>query len=146
MEEKKLVFEDVPWNYPLCFNDQCEKCGECMHYQVGLVAPADRQTGNAVYPSAWKDGNCRFFCEKKTVRYAWGFNSLYAHLSRGQASDIRSAIRAHLGNGMSSYYRYHHGERLLTPNQQKEILDIVARFSSKKDASFDHYVLSWDFT
>lgn len=146
MEEKKLVFEDAPWGYALCFNSQCEKSGRCLRYQVGLVAPANLEVGKAIYPSAWKNGDCRHFHEKRMVKLAWGFNNIYAHLTRGQASDIRSSIRAHLGSGMSAYYRYHHGERMLTPQQQKEILDIVARFNYKGDATFDHYVLTWDFT
>ena len=145
MEEKKLVFEDAPWNYPLCFNSDCKKCDLCMHYLLGQLAPEDCQSGSAVYPSAWKDGDCRCFREKKIVKFAWGFNNLYTGLTRGQASDIRSSLRAYLGSGMSAYYRYHHGERKLTPKQQQEILEIVKRFSSKEDATFDHYELAWDF-
>lgn len=145
MEEKKLVFEDAPWNYSLCFNSECKKCDLCLDYLIGPLVPEDYYTGNAVYPSAWKDGDCRCFREKKIVKFAWGFNNLYANQTRGQTSDIRSSIRAYIGNGMSAYYRYHHGERLLTPKQQQEILDIVKLFCSKENATFDHYVLAWDF-
>lgn len=145
-EEKKLVFEDAPWGYPLCFNNEYKRHNQCMHYLVGQVAPASLQRGSAIYPSAWKDGDCRFFSEKRLVRLAWGFDSLYHHLTRGQASDVRGSIRSYLGSGMSAYYRYHHGERLLSPKQQQDILDIMARFGYDKGAEFDHYVLSYDFT
>ena len=145
MEEKKLVYEDAPWNYPVCFNSECKKCDLCMHYLIGQLVPEDYHTGNAVYPSAWKGGDCLCFREKKVVRFAWGFSNLYTNLTRGQTSDIRSSIRTYLGSGMSAYYRYHHGERLLTPKQQQDILDIVKRFCSKEDATFDNYVLAWDF-
>ena len=146
MEEKKLTYKDAPWGYPLCFNNECSLRDRCMHYQVGLLAPADKLSGAAVYPAAWSEGNCRQFREKRMIRMAWGFDNLYKNLPRSVASQARTALRLHLGTGMSAYYRYHHGERMLTPQQQKEILDIVARFNYKGDATFDHYVLTWDFT
>lgn len=146
MDEKKLEFKDAPYGYALCFNHACALCGKCMHYQVGLLAPQDRLTGPAVYPTAWKDGACQCFREKKLVQYAWGFSQLYKGMTSGQTSDARGTLRAHLGSGMSAYYRYHHGERLLTPQLQEEIRDIIVRFGGSKDIRFDHYVTSWDFT
>lgn len=146
MEEKQLLFEDAPWEYPLCFNSECKLCDTCMHYQVGLLAPANRQSGHAIYPSAWKDGDCRFYREKRLVQYAWGFDGLYKGLTKGQATDIRSNLRVHLSSGMSTYYRYHHGQRLLTPQQQKEILEICDHFAPDNESKFDHYVTSYDFS
>lgn len=146
MEEKTLTFNDAPYGYSLCFNHDCALRERCMHYHIGTLAPADRLTGFAIYPSAWKDGTCKCFREKKLVQYAWGFNQLYHGMTRGQASDARGSIRAHCGSGMSAYYRYHYGERLLTPKLQQEIIDIIVRCGGSKDAKFDHYVTQYDFT
>ena len=146
MEEKKLEFKDAPYGYPLCFNNDCALHDKCMHYQIGQLAPADRHAGPAIYPSAWKDGTCRYYREKKLVQLAWGFNQLYHGMTGGQIHDARGTLRAHLGSGMSAYYRYHHGERLLSPKLQEEIRDIIVRFGGSKDVKFDHYVTSWDFT
>ena len=33
MEEKELKAEDIPWGYPLCFNNECADKDKCMHYQ-----------------------------------------------------------------------------------------------------------------
>jgi hypothetical protein len=48
------------------------------------------------------------------------------------------------GNG--PYYRYHHGEHMLTPHQQEDIMNILARFGSTNGLVFDHYVTGFDFT
>ena len=146
MEEKTLEFKDAPYDYPLCFNHDCALHEKCMHYQVGLLAPANRLKGPAVYPSAWKGSTCKMFREKKLVQYAWGFSQLFKDLTKGQTYDARGTLRAHLGRGMSAYYRYHYGERMLSPKQQEEIIDKLERCGVSKDAKFDHYVTFWDFT
>ena len=43
------------------------------------------------------------------------------------------------------YYRAHHGELMLSPKQQDEIMKIIAKFGSTEGISFDHYVTDWDF-
>ena len=51
-----------------------------------------------------------------------------------------------MGSGQSAYYRVHHGERMLSPRKQRDILDIVAQFGSIEGISFDHYVTDFDFS
>ena len=72
MEEKELKAKDIPWEYALCFNSECENKDKCMHYQARLLMPEDRYYGPAVYPTAWENGECRCFREKKLVKKAWG--------------------------------------------------------------------------
>jgi hypothetical protein len=68
MEEKVLTAKDIPWRYPLCFNNECADKDRCMHYQAWLLTPKDKFSGAAVYPTAWEDGQCRCFQEKKLVK------------------------------------------------------------------------------
>ena len=42
-------------------------------------------------------------------------------------------------------YRVHHGENMLSPQKQEEILKVVAMFGSIEGIGFDHYVTDWDF-
>ena len=130
MEEKKLTYKYAPWGYPLCFNNECSLHDRCMHYQVGLLAPADKLSGATVYPSAWKDGECKCFREKKIIQMAWGFSHLYDHLSRHRTSEARSHLRGYLGTGASAYYRYHHGE-LVGKDAVRPADDEVARVPGK---------------
>ena len=59
MEEKKLTYNDIPTGYPLCFNNNCQLRDKCMHYQACLLRPDGRTSGPAIYPDAWKDGECQ---------------------------------------------------------------------------------------
>lgn len=146
MEERKLSFQDVPSGYQLCFNSKCPKADECLRYQSGMLAPDTMTQGAAIYPAACKNGACQYFRTCKPVQMAYGFNNLYRHLPSPLASMARIRIRAFLSSGMSTYYRYHHGERLMSPRLQQQILDIMAGYGSTEGLSFDHYVTTYDFT
>lgn len=146
MEGKKLIYEDVPKGYPLCFNVECAKKACCMHYQAQLTMPNDRFTGLAVYPTAWQDGDCKRFREKRLVQKAWGFTHLYDNVPRHQQSDARHCVSSYFSGGWGPYYRYHHGEKQLSPSQQHDILAILASYGSTDGIRFDHYVEDWDFS
>ena len=120
MEDKILKESDIPMGYELCFNGGCADKDTCMHYQAMLLTSADRYKGNAVFPTAWQDGKCRCYHEKKLVKKAWGFTNLYNNVP-------------------------HHGEILLSPKQQEEILQIVSQFGPLDGIKFDGYKTDWDF-
>lgn len=145
MKEKILTYKDVPMSYPLCFNDECAKKASCMHYQARLLLPKDRHHGEAVYPTAWQDGECPFFREKRLVQKAWGFTKLYHNVPQKDKADARQCVRSFFSRGCGPYYRYHHGENKLYPEQQEEIMKIIAKFGSTDGIRFDHYVTDWDF-
>lgn len=146
MEERELSFDDVPRGYQLCFNSACSLCEQCMHYHVGQLVPDHWLGGPAVYPSAWAGGTCVKFRQKGLVQMAWGFSKLYKHVPSHQVSLARNEVYDYLGGYTAAYYRYHHGERLLSPVQQQAILDILARYGSTEGLRFDHYSTSYDFT
>ena len=145
MEEKTLTYKDVPMGYPLCFNDECAKKASCMHYQARLLLPEDRHHGPAVYPTAWQSGDCKYFREKRIVRKAWGFNHLYDNVPKQDEAKARRSVRMFFSGGCGPYYRYHHGENMLSPEQQEAIMKIIAQFGSTDGIRFDHYVEAWDF-
>ena len=101
--------------------------------------------GSAVYPTAWEDGKCRCFREKKLVKKAWGFTKLYDNVPHWQRAEARQCVHALFGGGNGPYYRVHHGQNLLSPQKQEEILKVVAMFGSIEGIGFDHYVTDWDF-
>ncbi len=145
MEERELKAEDIPMGYPLCFNSDCADKDKCMHYQARLLMPKDRYSGSAVYPTAWEDGKCRCFREKKLVKKAWGFTKLYDNVPHWQRAEARQCVHALFGGGNGPYYRVHHGENLLSPQKQEAILAVLAKFGSIEGIGFDHYVTDWDF-
>ncbi len=140
-----MTYQDVPTRYPLCFNAQCANRASCMHYQAGLLLPESCHHGPAVYPTAWKDGECRYFKEKRLVQKAWGFTHIYDNLPRKDKTAARLCIRSYFSTGCGPYYRYHHGDMLLTPKQQDDVMMIIAKYGSTDGIRFDHYVEAWDF-
>ena len=127
MDKKELKAKDIPGGYALCFNSVCGKKDMCMHYQAQLLMPKNRCTGQAVYPTAWQDGECRCFCEKR------------------DRAEARECVHSYFGRGNGPYYRVHHGENKLSPTQQADILNIVAKFAPIDGIKFDHYEMGWNF-
>ena len=115
MEEKELKAKDIPWGYALCFNDACGLKDKCMHYQARLLKAEGRYSGQAVYPTAWQDGECRCFREKKLVKKAWGFSQLYKNVPHYQRAEARHCVRSYFSSGNGPYYRFYHGENKLSP-------------------------------
>ena len=145
MEQEELNYKDIPMGYPLCFNSECTKKDSCMHYQARLLLPEGRHYGPAIYPTAWQDGNCNYFREKRLVQRAWGFRKLYDNVPKWQKAEARACVRSYFSGGCGPYYRVHNGENTISPKQQEEIMKIIAQFGSTEGIKFDHYITDWDF-
>ena len=87
--EKRLDYNKIPWGYELTFNESCPLRERCLHYQAYQLKPAELLGGAAVYPDAWKSGECASFREAKLVQKAWGFSQLYKNVPRHQRSEAR---------------------------------------------------------
>ena len=108
--DKELKFENIPYGYSVCFNGDCALRETCMHYLAGQLQPANRYSGHAIYPMAWKSGTCQSYREKKLVKKAWGFSQLYKNVPYYQRAEARQCVRSYFSSGNGPYYRYHHGE------------------------------------
>ncbi|MBR1732263.1 MAG: hypothetical protein IJ729_00770, partial [Alloprevotella sp.] len=83
---------------------------------------------------------------RRVVRTAWGFRSLFRDVLARHAPSLRSSLMGLLGSE-STYYRYHRGERRLTPEQQQEVARIFRRYGYGDAAvTFDHYREEIDFS
>jgi hypothetical protein len=87
-----------------------------------------------------------FFREFGIQQMAWGFSNLYVNVPPHLRGTARKKVQACLGGGCSTYYRFHQGERLLSPKMQQNVLDTIARYGSTEGIRFDHYVTEYDFT
>ena len=144
-EMRDFSAKDIPKGYPLCFNDECAEKGRCMHYQARLLLPEGCHYGSAVFPTAWQDGACKCFREKRLVQKAWGFSKLYDNIPQWKKAEARHCVRSYFSGGNGPYYRVHHGENMISPKQQEDIMKIIAMFGSTEGITFDHYVTVWDF-
>lgn len=145
MTEKELKYENLPYGFQVCFNSDCKLRETCMHYQAGLLQPADKLSGHAVFPQAWKSGTCKCYLEKKIIKKAWGFSRIYRNVPQKEKAEARMYVKSYFSSGNGPYYRYHHGENLLSPKQQEDIMKILADYGPTEDLAFDHYVADFDF-
>ena len=110
-----------------CVSTMLDRKDTCMHYLANMLTnQQERFIGQAVYPTAWQNGECRCYCEKRLVRKAWGFAHLYDNVPRHQKTEARQCVRSYFSAGMGPYYRYHHGENKLSPKQQADIMKIMS--------------------
>ena len=143
--KKQLESKNIPYGYPLCFNDECAKKEKCMHYQARLLKLEERLQGPAVYPIAWRKGECKCYNEKGMVTKAWGFTHIYDNVPHYLRAEARRRVRNYFSRGCGPYYRYHHGENKLLPKEQADILAILVQFAPTDGICFDHYETDWDF-
>ena len=140
-----LTADQIPTSFARCFQSDCPLADTCMRFLAGQYIP-DRQTkGEAIYPTARRDGDCKHYKQTRVIHAAYGFGALFAEVKKKDDTPLRDRIKAYLG-GNTTYYRYHHGERLLTPEQQEWIIRLFRRHGYTDELHFDGYRDVYDFT
>lgn len=118
--EKKYDYSQIPSSWKFCFNGNCPMSGECLRYQTALTIPANRVWGQAVFPTALKDGQCVFFRRDEQVTLATGFVTGRQDIDKTFVR-LRHDIENIVGGG-GTYYLYRNGKQWLSPDQQEAII------------------------
>ena len=135
----------IPASFARCFQGDCPKAGACVRFLAGKHVPAGKLSGPAVYPTARRGDDCELYKPTRVIRAAYGFTALFAEVKRKDDTPLRDRLKAYLG-GNTTYYRYHHGERLLTPEQQQWIINLFRQRGYTENLHFDGYRDMYDFT
>lgn len=138
-------FKEVPPLWMLCFCEGCPHHTGCLRYVAGLHVPDNMPWGQAIYPSAYRNGNCKYFKEIRTINAAYGFKSLFKDVKQIHSKLLRDMIKEYLGSH-GAYYRYNRGERMLTPEQQEWIINLFASYGYTEGIAFEHYKEVIDFS
>lgn len=132
------TYAQIPHAWPICFLNQCPRQNECLRHRIGLVAPSDLYFTLTVTPLVLKEKDCPMFRKIEIMRVARGFSGIFAEVKavdiRGLRRDLMNYLRGH-----TNYYRYLHGERVLTPEQQSGISDIFRGYGYSETLTFDAY-------
>ncbi len=144
LNDAQFVNSIVPKDLAFCFNEACSKTSKCIHFIAGKFKSPTKTVGYAVFPDAMKDGKCEHFLRPKVMMAAWGFKTLYDEVKHSDLTLLRQEVMSLLG-GKTSYYRYHRGERLLTPEQQTKVLALFKR-KGYEAPHFDGYKETVGFT
>lgn len=137
MLKKAMAGKSLPYGWIYCFNEQCFVKEECVRFLSTRFLSEKRHSGNAVFPSAWRNGNCQYYEKLRIAKLAWGFDHLYCNVTLKDAPTLRCRLRGYLGS-KGQYYRYKLGQLLLLPKQQLEIKELFHSYGYD-DVEFDHF-------
>ena len=89
---------NIPNNWSYCFNSNCKRCNECIHFRSSVALDPSRTQGNAIFPIALRaDGSCDHFKPVRMVRLASGFKQLFEDVKLRDASNLRLLMRKYFG-------------------------------------------------
>lgn len=131
--------------YATCFRDDCPRAEECLRHLYGKNLPQDRLIGPTIYPTVpIRSYGCQFFKTSEPKIMAWGFSTLFEDVRHRHVVPMRKAMHKYLGSERN-YYRYHRGDRTLSPEQQQWICNLFNEYGYTRDVVFDHYAEAYDF-
>ena len=140
-----LTPDVIPPSFARCFQSDCPMADTCMRFLAGKHIQEGQVRGEAVFPTARQEGGCKMYRPTRVIRAAYGFKALFAEVKKKDDTPLRGLIKAYLG-GNTMYYRYHNGERLLTPEQQEWIVSLFRRHGYTEGLCFDAYRDVYDFS
>lgn len=118
----------------------------CLRHQVCLQVPKKYKKWTCVLANAIINGKCSYYQKAEKVTMAQGIAAIYQNVqSREARSKIRYSLTAFLGS-KGTYYRYKDGERLINPQLQQDIIDIVHQYAPDVEVGFDKTFEDYDFT
>lgn len=130
------------WCY--CFNAECPRTAECICYISSRFLPEGKEWGNAIFPTALRDGKCSHFKRARIMMAAWGMKGLYDNVKHKDAANLRCRVMGILG-GKTNYYRVYRGEMHVSPEKQQEVNRVFAEYGYQPPR-FDHYKEEVGFT
>ena len=98
--------------------------------------PEDSVVGNAIFPTAYKSNGCRFYVTPTISTLSWGFSRLFDNVPHKSVMQLRNDMKRYF-RGSSNYYKYHRGEKKLTPMQQADIAQMFKKYDCD-EVIYDH--------
>ena len=133
---QQLTYSLAPYNWAICFQDDCPMKDTCLRYAIARLVPADIHHHNTVLPSARQGDHCSLFATKEPVQMAHGMKALIPRAAHGELSQLREGLYAIFGS-TSQYYRYRRGEWPITPEQQRRVAQLFMKHGIKRPPHFD---------
>ena len=141
---KEFDFDAVPYNWAICFNNDCPLAEQCQRKLAGDHTPASLKVTTCVTPRALKDGKCSEFFPIKVVTMACGFSQIFQPVLKLHFTSMRKSMTEYL-HGKKMYYEYRKGERLLNPKQQAWINRLFEQYGYATPVTFDGEKICYDF-
>ena len=144
--KENIDFSEVPYEYALCLNRQCPKADTCLRQLVKRIVPQKVEYWTIVspkYTDTITKGNCLYYRSNIKARYAKGFIGILENLPHKKMESAISQLMSFFGR--RTYYRVRKGERLLSPFEQEQVLNILKHCSVNSPLEFDAYSEVYDW-
>ncbi len=141
MNKQDLAFrpELLRKSISYCVREDCSAKGQCLHY---LAFDYDKDFVEAYFINPRKvQGNaqCTKFLSNEVKRVGRGFRRALELVPRGQSKKFRQDIMSIFQCGQTQFYNYANGLKWLTPNEEKMLSSIFAKYGVKTKEVCDTY-------
>lgn len=143
--KERIDFSQVPYLYSMCLNEECPQADTCLRQLAEQSAPTNIQTWSIIRPKylSTLKGACPYYRSDAKVRFAKGFINILNNLPHKQMQTVISSLITHYSR--RTYYRIRKGERLLSPSEQQQFLNILKSCGVVRPLDFDAYLEDYDW-
>jgi hypothetical protein len=142
-QQEESAFRQKAGSYLVCFIDSCPLREECLRWLVGQYADTTPMALTAVNPRNPQIGGdgCIMFRRKERAVMKRGFTRLYREMPTYMEQNIRQMLIAIFTR--KKYFEMRRGDRLITPEQQQDILDVCRRYGWTGPIAYDGEAEDW---
>jgi hypothetical protein len=132
--------EIIPSRYTVCQYADCKNAKNCLRqiaYQL-LLEDEDEYCLSLLKPRfCSKDGNCKYYRDCNPVTFAKGFTNFQKKMYPQQYQEFMMRLIGKFSR--NPYFVRRRGERLLSPEEQKFIIDTLKQVEVTEKLKFDAY-------
>lgn len=121
---EEQAFRQKADSYLVCFLDHCPQRSQCLRWLVGQYVSERPYAWTAIsprHPQAATE-SCEMFRKNVRIVMKRGFKNLYREMPAYKERAIRQQL-IHLW-GRRQYFEMRKGDRLITPEQQQDIINV----------------------
>lgn len=138
------LLTNAPITFIFCFNKECSKKKDCLHFQAGSVQVKRPIITTVNYNVTTNCGDvCPYFKKIEIKEYIKGMTQLYDNIPMKQVDGIRNELVSHFGK--TTYYRYIKGEKLLSPEEQQYISQVFIHQGITQEPQYDEHFNSYNW-
>ena len=134
----KKTYDSLPDNYYVCQHGGCPKAATCLHQLAYPVLMKKKPVIRLINPELCQPtAECRYYRDAAPVTYARGFTNFQERMYPNQ---YRTFMWMLIGKfGRNAYYERRRGDTLLSPQEQKIVLDALRKVGITGEVKFDSY-------
>lgn len=126
-------------NVALCSSTDCRVADLCRRALGYKTITAEDKVLEIVNPQiVTGDENCPMYSYQQAVRYAKGFLQMESELPKKVYAPLKQHLLAHFGK--NPFYEMRNGRRLISPENQQLITNLILSQGIAQPPAFDEYV------